>query len=124
MPQKDGIADETLKAIRAASLQIDEFLAHYGSGSLAGYEPAPDLTPLLQAVDRAGRSLQKAPPGPDLDIPSKAEVAEYAERLKRLKGALENLQPQLEGRRDAIRARLGRIRAALEWASSFNQTRE
>jgi len=124
MPQEEGSASETLEAIRAASGQIGNFLARYGSGPLASHEPAPDLTPLLQAVDRAGRSLQTAPPGPELDVSSKAEVAEYAEKLRQLKDVLEKIQPQLEGRRDAIRARLGRIRAALDWANSFSQTRE
>jgi hypothetical protein len=124
MFQEDGSASETLEAIRAASRQLEEFFARYPSGSLGTHTPVPNLTPLLEALERAGRILQKAPPGPELDTSSKAEVTEYAEKLRRLKRTLEQLQPQLEERRDAIRSRLGRIRAALDWADSFNQTRE
>lgn len=82
--------------------------------TIGAHTPVPNLTPLLEALERAGRSLQKAPPGPKLDTSSKAEVTEYADKLRRLKSTLEQLQPQLEERRDAIRSRLGRIRAALD----------
>ena len=43
--------------------------------------------------------------------------------LSSLKSMLEKLEPQLEQRRDAIRERLGKIRSALKWVDSFNQTR-
>ena len=114
---------ETLEAIRAASRSLDEFLARYGSGSLEAHAPIPDLTSLSKALERVGRSLQQAPLPPDLDPPDRAEVSEYAEKLRRLKSTLEALQPQLEERRDVIRARLAKIRAAMDWADSFRQTR-
>jgi len=114
---------ETFEAIRAANRQLDEFLAHYGSGSLEAHAPIPDITPLTNALEQVGRSLQQSPLPPDLDPARKAEVSQYREKLSRLKSALEALQPQLEERRAAIRARLAKIRAAMDWADSFQQTR-
>jgi hypothetical protein len=114
---------ETLEAMRAADAVLDEFLAQYDSPSLSAHAPIPDLTPLSEALGRVGVLLQQSPIPPDLGGPEKAEVDAYIDKVKRLKSTLERLEPQLEQRRDAIRARLGKIRAALDWVDSFNQTR-
>jgi hypothetical protein len=114
---------ETLAAMRAAGQTLDEFLAQYDSPALPAQAPIPDLTPLSEALGRVGTSLQQSPIPPALSGPEKAEVDAYIDKVKRLKSTLENLQPQLEQRRDAVRARLGKIRAALDWVDSFNQTR-
>jgi hypothetical protein len=114
---------ETLEAMRAAGRTLDEFLAQYDSPALPAQAPIPDLTPLGQALGRVSRSLQQSPIPPGLSGPEKAEVDAYIDKVKRLKSTLENIQPQLEQRRDAVRARLGKIRAALDWVDSFNQTR-
>lgn len=114
---------ETLEAMRAAGPTLDEFLAQYDLPSLAAQAPIPNLTPVSEALGHVGTCLQQSPIPPGLSGPEKAEVDAYIDKVKRLKGTLENLQPQLEQRRDAVRARLGKIRAALDWVDSFNQTR-
>ena len=115
---------EALVAIRTANRQVTEFLAQYPSTSLEVNSPVPNLAPLSEVLGRAGKALQESQAARDLDSSAKAEIAEYVENLKRLKTTLESLQPQLEGRRDAIRDRLGKIKKAIEWANSFNQTHE
>jgi hypothetical protein len=114
---------ETLEAMRTAGATLDEFLAQYDAPSLPAHAPIPNLVPLSEALGRVGALLQQSPIPPDLSGPEKAEVDTYIEKVKRLKSTLENLEPQLEQRRDAIRARLSKIRAALDWVDSFNQTR-
>ena len=115
---------DTLEALRAASRQLDEFLAEHPSGLLQVHSGVPDLAPLMEALDRVDESLRDAPLQPGLEASAGAAVSEYVEKLKQLQDVLERLQPQLEGRRNAIRARLGKIRAALDWADSFSHTRE
>lgn len=114
---------ETLEAMRAADRTLDEFLAQYESPTLPAQAPIPNLEPLSEALGRVGRSLQQSPMPPNLGGSERAEVDAYIDKVKRLKSTLENLQPQLEQRRDAVRARLSKIRAALDWVDSFNQTR-
>lgn len=114
---------ETLEAMRAAGAVLDGFLAQYDLPSLPAHAPIPDLTPLNEALGRVGALLQQSPIPPGLSGPEKAQVDAYIDRVKRLKSTLEKLEPQLEQKRDAIRARLGKIRAALDWVDSFNQTR-
>ena len=114
---------ETLEAMRVASRQLDEFLGRYGSGVLEAHAPIPDITSLSDALEQVGRRLQESPLPPQLDPAQEAEVSQYGEKLRRLKSTLEALQPQLEERRDAIRARLTKIRAAMDWVDSFQQTR-
>jgi len=115
--------DETLEAMRAASRQLDEFLERYGSGVLEAHAPIPDITRLSDALEQVGRSLRESPLPPELDRAQRAEVSQYGAKLRRLKSSLETLQPQLEERRDAICARLTKIRAAMDWVDSFQQTR-
>jgi hypothetical protein len=114
---------ETLEAMRAAGAVLDEFLAQYDLPSLPAHAPIPNLVPLSEALGRVGTLLQQSPIPPGLSGPEKAEVDAYIDKVKRLKSTLEKLEPQLEQRRDAVRARLGKIRAALDWVDSFNQTR-
>jgi hypothetical protein len=114
---------ETLEAMRAAGATLDEFLAQYDSPSLHPQAPIPNLTPVSEALARVGILLQQSPIPPSLSGPEKDEVDAYIDKVKRLKSTLEKLEPQLEQRRDAVRARLGKIRAALDWVDSFNQTR-
>jgi len=114
---------ETLEAMRAAGQILDGFLAQHESPSLSAQAPIPNLTPLSEALGRVDASLQQSPIPADLSGPEKAEVDAYIDKVKRLKSTLENLQPQLEQRRDAIRERLSKIRSAMKWVDSFNQTR-
>jgi hypothetical protein len=115
--------NETLEAMRAAGATLDEFLAQYDSPALPAHAPVPNLAPLSEVLGRVGTLLQQSPIPPGLSGAEKAEVDAYIDKVKRLKSTLENLEPQLERRRDAVRARLGKIRAALDWVDSFNQTR-
>lgn len=114
---------ETLEAMRAAGVVLDEFITQYDVPSLPAHVPTPNLTPVSEALGRVGALLQQSPIPPGLSGPEKAEVDAYIDKVKRLKSTLENLEPQLEQRRDAVRARLGKIRSALDWVDSFNQTR-
>jgi hypothetical protein len=116
--------DDTLDAMRDARQKIDLFLSRYGGGRLSVREPAPDLAPIVEAVDLVGRRLQQHPLPPELESASRAEVDGYVASLQQLNATLERLQPQLEVRRDVIRERLGKIRQALHWVDSFHQTRE
>jgi hypothetical protein len=115
--------NDTLEAMRDAGRILDGFLAQYESPSLPAQASVPSLTPLSEALTRVDTSLQQSPIPPDLSGPEKAEVDAYIDKVKRLKSTLENLQPQLEQRRDAIRERLSKIRSAMKWVDSFNQTR-
>jgi hypothetical protein len=118
-----SMLNDTLEAMRDAGRILDAFLAQYESPSLPAQAPIPTLTPLSEALTRVDTSLQQSPIPPDLSGPEKVEVDAYIDKVKRLKSTLENLQPQLEQRRDAIRERLGKIRSAMKWVDSFNQTR-
>jgi len=114
---------DTLEAMHAAGAVLDEFLAQYDAPSLPAHAPIPNLAPVSEALERVGSLLQQSPIPAGLSGPEKAQVDAYIDKVKRLKSTLENLEPQLEQRRDAVRARLGKIRAALDWVDSFNQTR-
>ncbi len=118
-----NLLSDTLEAMRAAGATLDKFLAQYDLPALSAHVPIPDLTPLSEALGRVGALLQQSPIPPGLSGPEKAEVDAYIDKVKRLKNTLERLEPQLEQRRDAIRERLGKIRSALKWVDSFNQTR-
>src|SRR5271169_201864 len=96
---------ETLEAMRAAGQTVDEFLAQYDLPSLPAHAPIPNLVPLSEALGRVGALLQQSPVPPGLSGPEKAEVDAYIDKVKRLKSTLEKLEPQLEQRRDAVRAR-------------------
>jgi hypothetical protein len=111
-----------LAFIQAALQQLSEFLEQYGLG-LPANQPAPDLAPIMQTLDRAGQALQELPARSDLDPVSIAAIDEYVEKLKQLEITLTKLGPQLESRRDEIRGRLARVRAASSWAGSLKQTR-
>ena len=114
---------ENLSLIEGASQQLDAFLAQYGSGVLGSQQPPPDLTLLMQTVDGVRRVLQNSPPPADLDTASRKTIDDYVGRLKRVESVLEKLRPQLEGRREEIYSRIAKVRAALDWSNSLNQTR-
>ncbi len=113
----------TLDVIRGASREIERFLHQYGSSSVRIEGSIPDFAPLSEAVNRAGEMLQGIRPQ-ELDLATRAELDDYARKLRQLNETLERLQPLLEARRDVIRERLGKIRRALDWVDSFHQTRE
>jgi len=112
-----------LDEVRAASRQIDAFLDRYGSPSVRLEGSIPDLAPLSEAVNRAGKVLQAIRPQ-ELDSAARGELDEYVRKLRNLNDVLERLQPLLEARRNVIRERLGKIRQALDWVDSFHRTRE
>ena len=117
------MSDNALNVIQAAERQVDEFLSRYGSGLLAPGEPLPDLAAIMLALERARPVLEQLAPDAERDSALITAIGQYAEKLKELESVLEKLRPQLESRRNEIRARLAKVQAALNWARSFSQTR-
>jgi hypothetical protein len=109
-------------ALRRAHELLEKFLMDYGSGSLKPDQLVPDLAPIMDALDGARQVLKELPPAAELDSDLEAAVNRHVNELKQLAVSLEKLKPQLESRREEVRARLGKIRAALNWANSFRQT--
>jgi signal transduction protein with GAF and PtsI domain len=89
-------------------------------------EPSPtavQLQSLSDSIEQVGQAWTHNTSRPNGDQALEAEIARYAENLRRLKGALEGLRPELDRRRAELRAELTNLRAALRWAATLKQTR-
>src|SRR6516165_8646152 len=75
------------------------------------------LSDSIEQVGKAWRSTRNH------DRTLEADIARYAENLRRLKSLLERLQPQLEQRRAELHAGLTKLEAARRWAATLKQTR-
>ena len=113
---------DVLEAMRAANRLLSQFIRENSQRPLQAQGATLELAPLMEALEQVGRALP-GQPGVQAEFRASPEASEYMDNLKQMRDLLERLQPQLEERRDAIRARLAKIRAALEWAESFSRTR-
>jgi transposase InsO family protein len=84
---------------------------------------AVQLQSLSDSIQQLGLAWTRSASPPNADQALEAEIALYAENLRRLKSALERLRPELEQRRAELHARLTKSEAALRWAATLKQTR-
>ena len=89
-------------------------------------DPSPtalELQSLSDSIEQVGQAWKSIASTPKPDHALEAEIARYAENLRRLKSTLERLRPELEQRRAELHAKLAKAQAALRWAATLKQTR-
>jgi hypothetical protein len=107
--------------LRSTNKSLTDYLERISCRELS--PAAFELQFLSDSIEQVGQAWRSpgSPRNPDQTL--EAEMARYAENLRRLKSTLEALQPELEQRRAQLHAGLTRLQAALGWAATLNQTR-
>jgi hypothetical protein len=115
------MSNTLLDLLRSTNKSLTDYLDQLACSDLS--PAAFELQYLSDSIEQVGQAWRSAasPRNPDQGL--EAEIARYAENLRRLKSTLEGLRPELEQRRADLHGGLTRLQAALRWAATLNQTR-
>ena len=106
--------------LRATNKSLRDYLDRPSSREHS--RTAVELQSLSDSIEQVGQAWRSTASPPNLNPALEAELAQYADNLRRLKGTLERLRPELEQRRAELHAGLIRLQAALTWAATLKET--